>query len=44
MVRKQKLYQRLVNNQKNVRFSDFVTLITAFGFSLNRIRGSHRSP
>ena len=41
MVKKQKLYQRLVNNQKNVKFNDFVTVIIAFGFSLNRITGSH---
>jgi len=41
MVKKQKLYQRLVNNQKNVKFNDFVTVIIAFGFSFNRITGSH---
>jgi predicted RNA binding protein YcfA (HicA-like mRNA interferase family) len=41
MVKKQKLYQRLINSQKNVKFDDFVTIIIAFGFSLNRITGSH---
>jgi len=41
MVKKQKLYQRLINSQKNVKFSDFVTVIIAFGFSFNRITGSH---
>ena len=41
MVKKQKLYQRLINSQKNVKFSDFVTIIIAFGFSFNRITGSH---
>lgn len=41
MVRKQKMYQRLLNNQKNVRFNDFVAILIAFGFSLNRITGSH---
>lgn len=41
MVKKQKLYQRLLNNQKNVKFNDFITTIVAFGFSLNRITGSH---
>lgn len=42
MVRKQKLYQRLVNNQKNVRFGDFLMVIAAFGFALNRTTGSHQ--
>ena len=41
MVRKQKLYQRLLNNQKNVKFSNFVTVIESFGFTLDRITGSH---
>ncbi len=42
MVKKEKLYQRLVNNQKNVRFGDFVAVLTAFGFTLNRVTGSHQ--
>lgn len=41
MVKKQKLYQRLVNSQKNVKFNDFVTVIIACGFAFNRITGSH---
>lgn len=41
MVKKQKLYQRLISSQKNVKFNDFVTIIIAFGFSFNRITGSH---
>ncbi len=41
MGRKQKLYRRLLINQKNVRFDDFVSILEAFGFSLNRITGSH---
>lgn len=41
MVKKQKLYQRLLNNQKNIKFNDFVAVIIAFGFSFNRITGSH---
>lgn len=41
MVRKQKLYQRLINSQKNVKFNDFLTVMIAFGFSFNRITGSH---
>jgi len=41
MVKKDKLYQRIGNNQKNVRFGDFCNLMTYFGFELVRIRGSH---
>jgi len=41
MVRHQKLYLRLLNNQKNVNFKDLVTILEAFGFTLNRITGSH---
>ena len=43
MVKKHKLYQRLVNNQKNVKFNDFVTVVVAFGFILDRIKGSHHT-
>ncbi len=43
MVKKHKLYQRLVNNQKNIKFSQLVTLIEAFGFELDRIKGSHHT-
>lgn len=41
MVKKEKLFQRIQNNQKNVRFSDFCKLMEYFGFELIRIRGSH---
>jgi predicted RNA binding protein YcfA (HicA-like mRNA interferase family) len=41
MVRLQKLYQRIVNNQKNIRFADLQTVLEAFGFVLDRIKGSH---
>jgi len=41
MVRLQKLYQRILNSQKNIRFSDLQTVLEAFGFELNRIKGSH---
>lgn len=43
MVKKQKLYERLVNNQKNVKFSQLLTVIEAFGFVLDRINGSHHT-
>lgn len=41
MVKKQKLYQRLINNQKNVNFNDLLTILNAFGFTLERVTGSH---
>ncbi len=41
MSRKQKLLQRILNNPRNIRFDDFCTLMTYFGFVLMRVRGSH---
>ncbi len=38
---KQKLLARLLNNRKNVGFSDFTLLLDAFGFKLMRSEGSH---
>jgi len=31
-----------MNNQKNVLFNDFITVVEAFGFSCTRKEGSHR--
>jgi len=42
VTRKQKVCQRLINNQKNVNFNDLITVVEAFGFELDRIKGSHR--
>ena len=41
MSKKQKLFQKIANNPENLRFEDFVRLIKAFGFELERINGSH---
>lgn len=41
MSKQEKLLQRVKNSQKNLRFQDFCTLMTYFGFVLKRIRGSH---
>ena len=41
MSKKGKLYARIRNNQKNVRFQDFCALMVYFGFALVRISGSH---
>jgi len=38
---KQKLLEKILSGSRNIRFSDFVTLVTAFGFVLARVRGSH---
>ena len=39
---KRKLLIRLMNNQKNVKFNDFVTIIKAFDFKFDRTDGSHQ--
>ncbi|MDR0916929.1 MAG: type II toxin-antitoxin system HicA family toxin [Oscillospiraceae bacterium] len=38
---KRKLFQSIVNNQKNVKYDDFVVVMQAFGFVLKRTVGSH---
>jgi len=40
-VNPRKILQRILTSPANVRFSDMVTLIEAFGFRLSRISGSH---
>jgi predicted RNA binding protein YcfA (HicA-like mRNA interferase family) len=40
-MRKKKLLKKILNNQENVRFSDFMTVLYAMGFLLDRIEGSH---
>jgi hypothetical protein len=41
MSKKTKLFAKVKNNQKNVRFEDFCTLMTYFAFILVRVRGGH---
>ncbi len=41
MSKKQKLLRQVLNNPKNVSFKDIVSLAEAFGFTLDRIHGSH---
>jgi predicted RNA binding protein YcfA (HicA-like mRNA interferase family) len=36
-----KLLERILAGSKNIRFSDFVSLVNAFGFELQRVNGSH---
>jgi predicted RNA binding protein YcfA (HicA-like mRNA interferase family) len=37
-----KLYLKAMNNPRGLRFAEFTALIEAFGFVLDRQRGSHR--
>ena len=37
----EKLLQKILAGSRNVRFSDMCTLAEAFGFELDRVRGSH---
>jgi predicted RNA binding protein YcfA (HicA-like mRNA interferase family) len=41
LANKRKILEKILAGSKNVRFSEFVALIEGFGFTFNRIRGSH---
>ena len=41
MMNKRKLLKRIAGGSKNVKFSDMVVLVEAFGFRLSRVSGSH---
>ena len=38
---KRKLFQQILNSQKNVKYNDFVVILEAFGFYRTRSEGSH---
>ena len=38
---KRKLLKKVLSGSRNVRFSDLVSLVEAFGFRLSRVSGSH---
>ncbi|WP_199321165.1 type II toxin-antitoxin system HicA family toxin [Microcoleus sp. FACHB-831] len=40
-MKKRKLLEKVLSGSKNIQFDEMVTLIEAFGFSLDRINGSH---
>ena len=40
-MKKRKLLQKILRSQQNVRFSEVVILLEAFGFKLSRISASH---
>ena len=40
-MKKKKIFLRILNSQKNVKFKELQIVVEAFGFSLTRISGSH---
>jgi predicted RNA binding protein YcfA (HicA-like mRNA interferase family) len=40
-MKKEKLLKKILENPKNVSFSDIIKLISAFGFIETRVSGSH---
>jgi predicted RNA binding protein YcfA (HicA-like mRNA interferase family) len=40
-LKRKKLLQKILQNQKNVKFDDFINLIVGFGFQESRVSGSH---
>ncbi|MBO9576290.1 MAG: type II toxin-antitoxin system HicA family toxin [Sphingobium sp.] len=42
MVKPAALLQRLLDGQRSISFRDFERILLALGFSLDRIKGSHR--
>jgi predicted RNA binding protein YcfA (HicA-like mRNA interferase family) len=43
MVKASKLFARLVASPQSMRFRDFQRILEAFGFTLDRINGSHHN-
>lgn len=41
MAKKRKLLKKILSGSKNIRFDELVTLLEAFGFTLDRVTGSH---
>jgi len=41
LTKKQKLLQKALSGSKNIRFSEMITLVEAFGFRLSQVKGSH---
>jgi predicted RNA binding protein YcfA (HicA-like mRNA interferase family) len=41
MAKRRKLLDRLIGGSKDIRFDDFLALLQDYGFSLDRVRGSH---
>ena len=43
MVKTSKLFERLLASPKSMRFRDFQRVLEAFGFTLDRVNGSHHN-
>ena len=41
MSKKEKILKKILSGNKNINFDDFIYLISAFGFKLDRVSGSH---
>jgi len=41
MAKPRKILQKILSGSKNIRFEEFLSLLVAFGFTLERISGSH---
>ena len=40
-MRARNIYEKLLGNVQNVRFADFCKVVEAFGYRLDRTKGSH---
>lgn len=40
-MKKRKILEKILAGSKNIRFEEFLALIEAFGFILDRVKGSH---
>lgn len=41
MTQIEKLYAQIIANRASMRFADFRRILEAFGFTLDRVKGSH---
>jgi predicted RNA binding protein YcfA (HicA-like mRNA interferase family) len=40
-MKKKKLLEKILSGSKNIQFDEMVSLVEAFGFTLDRVSGSH---
>lgn len=40
-MKKRKLLEKILAGSKNIKFSEMISLVEAFGFHLSRVSGSH---
>jgi predicted RNA binding protein YcfA (HicA-like mRNA interferase family) len=40
-MKERKTLEKILSGSKNIRFSDMIALVEAFGFHLSRVSGSH---